>query len=87
MVKKLGYTVSELMDGNKNITETKTGQTVTIGRMKGNIVLGAKIYKMTSKELFSEAKESMHGEHKKIGLNAYFLLLQKITLLMSFYIF
>lgn len=70
MVKKLGYTVSELMDGNKNITETKTGQTVTIGRMKGNIVLGAKIYKMTSKELFSEAKESMHGEHKKIGLNA-----------------
>lgn len=70
MAKKLGYTVSELMDNNKNITETKIGQTVTIGRMKGNILLGAKIYKMTSKELFSEAKESMHGEHKKVGLNA-----------------
>ena len=58
------------MENSKNITDTKIGQTVTIGRMKGNINLGAKIYKMTSKELFSEAKESLSGEHRKIGLEA-----------------
>ena len=58
------------MADSKNITDTKIGQTVTIGRMKGNINLGAKIYKMTSKELFSEAKESLYGEHRKIGLEA-----------------
>ena len=45
------YTISELMEDAKNITKTKIGQTVTIGRMKGTINLGDKIYKISSKLL------------------------------------
>ena len=43
------YNVSELMLKDKNIKDTFIGQTVTIGRMKGNINLGDKIYKISSK--------------------------------------
>ena len=63
------YNVSELMDKNRNIKSTSVGQTVTIGRMKGNINLGDNIYKMSSKELNLLAQESINGEHRKIPLN------------------
>lgn len=63
------YNVSELMDKNKNIKETSIGQTVTIGRMKGNINLGDKIYKLSSKKLNLIAQNSINGEHRKIPLN------------------
>lgn len=64
------YTVSELMENGKNITKTKKGQTVTIGRMKGNINIKDNIYKMSSKSLSTFAKESYSKEFKKILLNA-----------------
>ncbi len=63
------YTISELMANSKNITQTKTGQTVTIGRMKGNISYNDKIYKMSSKELSFLAKQSYQKETRKIPLN------------------
>ena len=63
------YTISELMENGKNITDTHLNQTVTIGRMKGNIKLGDKIYKISSKKLNSIAKESYKKENKKILLN------------------
>lgn len=63
------YNVSELMDKNKNIKETSIGQTVTIGRMKGSINLGDKIYKLSSKKLNLIAQNSINGEHRKIPLN------------------
>ena len=63
------YTVSELMENNKNITQTKIGQTVTIGRMKGNISCNDKIYKMSSKELSTLAKESYQKEYRQIPLH------------------
>ena len=63
------YNVSELMDKNRNIKSTSIGQTVTIGRMKGNIYLGDNIYKMTSKELNLLVQESLNGEHRKVPLN------------------
>lgn len=63
------YTISELMEHNRNITETKIGQTVMIGRMKGNISCNDKIYKMSSKELSSFARESYQKENRKIPLN------------------
>ncbi len=63
------YTISELMENGKNITETKIGQTVTIGRIKGNISFNNKIYKMTSKDLFLTAKSSYQKENIKIPLN------------------
>lgn len=63
------YTVSELMENHKNITSTKPGQIVTIGRMKGNISLQDKIYKMSSKELSTLVKESYKKEFRQIPLN------------------
>ena len=45
------YTISELMDNGKNITSTKLNQLVTLGRIKGNIKPGDKVYKMSSKKL------------------------------------
>lgn len=62
------YTISELMSNGKNITKTQIDQTVTIGRMKGNINLGDKIYKMSSKELLTKAQKSYKTENKKIPL-------------------
>jgi len=68
------YTISELMKDNtsklENIDIGKLGQTVIIGRMKGNINLGDKIFKMSSKELNLSALESMKHENKKIPLVA-----------------
>ena len=63
------YTISELMDKNNNIKETKPNQIVTIGRAKGNINLGDKIYKISSKELIDKSFESLKNENKKIPLN------------------
>lgn len=65
------YTISELMENGKNISQTKLGQTVTIGRMKGNINVGDKIYKMSSKQLSIKAKESYQKENRKIPLNCH----------------
>ena len=64
------YTISELLKKDKNITETNIGDTVTIGRMKGNIKSGDKIYKISSKKLSTEARESFSKEHKKTMLHA-----------------
>lgn len=62
------YRISELMIGKKNIDAAFDGQLVTIGRMKGNIRPGDKIYKIESKTLSTFAKQSYSGENKKIEL-------------------
>ncbi len=63
------YTVSELMIENTNIRSASTGQIVTIGRMKGNIHLSDKIYKLSSKSLSDFALKSYQNvEIKKILL-------------------
>lgn len=63
------YTVSELMKNEHNITQTEIGQIVTIGRMKGKISSGDKIFKLSSKSLNQQAQESYEKENKKIPLN------------------
>ena len=63
------YNVAEVMVSNKNIKGTKVGQTVTIGRMKGNIKLGDKIFKMSSKSQNSIANDSLRFENRKVALN------------------
>lgn len=63
------YTISELMEKGKNITKTKIGQTVVIGRMKGNISPNNKIYKMSSKKLSTFARDSYKNENRKIFLS------------------
>lgn len=65
------YTISELLRKNQNIKETNIGDIVTIGRMKGNIKSGDKIYKLSSKKLSKFAKESFATENRKIMLNAF----------------
>ena len=69
------YTISELMEGTnsskyKNIETGKPNQIVTIGRMKGNINIKDKVYKMSSKALSLKALNSIKNENKKILLNA-----------------
>lgn len=63
------YRVSELMINNKNITNCNVSDKVTIGRMKGNIKIGDKIYKLSSKCLSEKAISSYSSENKKIVLN------------------
>lgn len=64
------YTISELMSGNTNYTTSYIGNKVTIGRMKGNISAGDKVYKMASKNLTNMAKQSYESsENKKILVN------------------
>lgn len=64
------YTISELMENNKNISTSETHQKVTIGRMKGNIKVGDKIYKLASKELSSNVNKICSSENIKIPINA-----------------
>lgn len=56
------YRVSELMLNNKNVDIATSEQVVKIGRMKGNIKPGDKIYKLESKSLLSVAKSSYSNE-------------------------
>lgn len=63
------YTISELMLGNTNIEESSPFQPVTIGRMKGNISVGDKVYKMSNKELNRIATESLNKENIKTGFD------------------
>lgn len=65
------YTVSELMIKDKNIVSAPEGKTITFGRMKGNISVGDKVYKLSSKTLDNAVKYSYENyENKKIKLNA-----------------
>ena len=63
------YTISELMIKDKNIVQTEIGQIVTIGRMKGNIAVGDKIYKLSSKTLSDKASLSYSQEYIKTPLS------------------
>ena len=65
------YTVSELMQKTLNLSEAQSGMKVTIGRMKGNIAVGDKVYKLTSKNLLNSARLSYTNcENRKININA-----------------
>ncbi len=64
------YTISELMLKGKNIPSAHEKQLVEIGRMKGNLHVGDKIYRVSSKELSTFAKASYQEEHKKVLLKA-----------------
>ena len=62
------YTVSELCKNNSNIPSAGPGSKVIIGRMKGNIHIGDKVYKLASKTLSTQAKASYEMERKKLPL-------------------
>ena len=79
------YTISEIMENNTNITQTKPGQTITIGRMKGNISSGDKVFKMSSKSLNQFAKESYGKENRKIYLSCKVVLQKNKPISISVY--
>lgn len=56
------YTVSELMLKDKNMQTVEAGNPVKIGRMKGNIKVGDKIYKIFSKNLSDICKTTYSGQ-------------------------
>ena len=59
------YLVSELIEKNQNIKNAFPMQNVTLGRMKGNIKIGDKIYKVIDKSLSNSTKESFSKENTK----------------------
>ena len=63
------YTISELLSKNQNIKEALPNQFVTFGRMKGNINVGDKIYKISDKNLSDDAKNSYLKENVKNKLD------------------
>lgn len=66
---KGSYTISELMINNQNVPSAKAGDIVKIGRIKGNISVNDKIFKMSSKKLNSLAYSYINGEKIKIKIN------------------
>lgn len=67
------YTVSELMISNNNIKEAHIGDIVKLGRMKGRIKIGSKVYKISSKQLVDSAKltYSENANVKKIPIKCF----------------
>ena len=63
------YTISELMINDKNIPQANNGQKVKIGRMKGEISVGDKIYKVSDKNLTATALNTLNQENRKIDLS------------------
>ena len=63
------YTISELMSGKNNIKEAHTGDKITVGRMKGNIYSGNKIFKISDKALSSFVQNQIYLENRKVDLH------------------
>ena len=78
------YTISEIMDEKlHNLKNTTVGETVVIGRIKGKIRLGNKIYKISSKSLSTSVRESFQKEIRKIPLSCKVTIRQNIPLSIS----
>ncbi len=65
------YTISELIKNKQNVKSANIDDFVTIGRMKGKIKVGDKVFKMSSKKLNIESLSSFENDiqTKKIPLN------------------
>lgn len=63
------YTISELMIQDKNVLQARCGDKIKIGRMKGNISVGDKLYKIADKILTTTALETLNKENRKVNLN------------------
>ncbi len=63
------YTISELMINNKNTPYAKKGDIVKIGRIKGNIFVNDKIFKLSSKDINTIANNLVNSENIKVKIN------------------
>ena len=57
------------MLGKENTKEALANSTVRIGRMKGNISAGDKVYKISSKSLVASVKDSYSDKELKKSLS------------------
>lgn len=62
--------ISELMNGNNNIKSANIGQVVTVGRIKGKILKGDKVYRTVSEKLNKKIIEISNKENVKRPINA-----------------
>ena len=62
------YTISELLKNGNNIKNAVSGEIVTFGRMKGNIKIGDKIFKILDKNLSNYALHSIENERFKLSI-------------------
>lgn len=67
------YTVSELMINDRNYKNAEIKSVVKLGRMKGNIKIGSKVYKLESKSLSDNAKTTYleNSNIKKVEISAF----------------
>ena len=79
------YTISELMINDKNIKQANIGDKIKIGRMKGNISVGDKIYKISDKVLTTSALDSLNKELKKVSLTCNISVKKNIPISISLY--
>lgn len=63
------YTISELMVNNKNLPTVPAGTKVKIGRMKGDIFVGNKIFKLADKQLTNNALATINKEQRKRNIS------------------
>ena len=73
------YTISELMVNNENKKLIKTGDIITIGRIKGDIKPGVKVYRLQSKLLNDDVSPTFNEdkEFKKIKINGKIIIKKK----------
>ena len=79
------YTVSELMIKDKNIFQAYPGDIIKIGRMKGSIFVGNKIYKMSDKHLTSSALDTLDKELRKVSLSCQLIVKQNQPISLSIF--
>lgn len=66
------YTISEILKNGSHVKSAAIGDLVTIGRVKGKLELGNKVFKINSSMISKEIKEFNSHEHVKIPLVANF---------------
>lgn len=66
------YTISEILKNSSHVKSAAIGDLVTIGRVKGKLELGDKVFKINSSIISKEIKEFNSHEHVKIPLVANF---------------
>lgn len=85
------YTVSEIINNNKTLKffEPDGSNRVTLGRMKGNIKVGSKVYKISSKNLKLSLEPSYkeNANFKKIPLNCFLSIKKHCPIKIRFEIF
>lgn len=62
------YTVSEIMIKNKNYPTLNLGNTVTLGRMKGNISNGMSVFRIENKKLSIFAQSTFNSEKELLNI-------------------